>query len=140
MPRRQLATIQRHEEFQPYASFFDFINDYWRKAMSNPLPPFSDAKNKVFAVINHSRWIVDCPVVGCASANIVSKDAPFWICVECGSPENDETWYNVEFPTDALAIEVVLLHRPFEVNRNWVVTETLSDVRQENRDRGLPDR
>ena len=146
MPRRESSIIQTHEDFQTLTGYRDFIDGSWIQNMSQPLPDFSTAKNSIIPSINHSRWIIDCPALGCSNASVASKQVPYWICGQCGSPENDELWYNVDFPADAAELEILLLLRP-ERNRNnedWSEgnkrIQILDEIKQENRDRDLPDR
>ncbi len=147
MPRRESTEIKRHETNQR-APFWDFINVYWREVMVQPLPPFASAKNTVTPVIEYGRWLVLCPADGCTNANVVSRNTPFWICATCGSPENDEVWYNIDYPDDADDIEAVLLKRPEENRHSGYfdgatgrhVLQDLDTLRAENRANGLSER
>ena len=139
MARRPLFVIQVHEDHQPHQrDLLAFVRPYWVDAIGTPLPDTADAVNDLEATINHSRWVVDCPVVGCGFAMMVSKNAPLFICWECGSLVNGGNWYNVVFPPNAAALEAVLLLRPAIPTRNWIASETLADLKAENEANGIP--
>ncbi len=65
---------------------------------------------RVYARINHNRWVADCP---CGSAQVVTPDDPRMACTECGYG-----WVRLVFPKDPAAAEEklaeLLPHR-----RNW---------------------
>ena len=141
MPRLPLTFIQVFEQFQPYTNLLSYTNGTWEENVGTPLPTFADAQNTVEAVIKESRWLVDCPG-DCGSAAIVSKEDRFFLCVDCGSFENDNQWYKVIFPADAEAIETVLLKRRLMKNRNWIfkidgTLETVEELEAENIEHGL---
>lgn len=79
------------------------------------------------ARVNQSRWIVDCPVEGCAEASLVFATDPRFVCVTCGAGP-----YLVVLPAERDGIEEALGERP-EMNRNWHPGETVGDLRVENR-------
>ncbi len=85
----------------------------------------------------------------CPGAVFVTETDPFFICTVCGNPENNGKAYGVTWPPNKVGIENVLLHRPVDVVqpaafpwenrwRNWLPTETLNDLRNENIARGYP--
>jgi len=65
---------------------------------------------RVFAQINHNRWIADCP---CGSAVIVSPVDPRLGCPQCGTG-----WIQVVFPSDVDQAERSIEHRCVR-ERNW---------------------
>ena len=92
-----------------------------------------------YAVIDDSRWIVHCLNPVCQGSLLASKQQPYYICVDCASPENGFLWYKVEFPANAAAIEEVLLERPYRarvltgtVGRGWDKGQSLAALRKEN--------
>ena len=107
-------------------------------AAGGPLPPTSKVKGTREARISWGRWLVDCPT--CNSAMVVSDHQARFICVECGSPENDYHWYEASYPAEWKEIEEVLLERPdpppgqhWAKARNWNPGETVDRLRLENR-------
>lgn len=65
---------------------------------------------KVWARINHNRWVTDCP---CGSAQVVSPADPRFACVECGLG-----WLAVVFPADVAAAEAAVADELPHL-RNW---------------------
>ncbi len=131
--------IFQHEDWQTDA-LRDFLAPLWVKWQGSPIPPFDQNQGTVNATINQGRWIAECPA-GCGNAIVVSQAFPYYICVDCGSDENDGNWYNVIFPRTKKAIETELLKRsakkPFWADtRNWT-TESLATLREENRVLGV---
>lgn len=87
--------------------------------------------------------------VQCPGAVFVTETDPFFICTVCGNVDNNGKAYGVTWPANKIGIENVLLHRPVDVVqpaafpwenrwRNWLPSETLDDLRQENIARGSP--
>ena len=110
------------------------VSTFWRiQQRGKPLPPCTPTSGTVKAVVNHGRWVVECPN-GCGDALCVSDAARCYICCNCGG----KTWYHVAFPRDRKGIEAVLLQRkaqhPFlnAPTRNWMVGETVKDLEAEN--------
>lgn len=89
------------------------------------------------ARVNHNRWIVDCP--DCAGAEFVWLDKPLMMCAECFNVAVERKWRRVVLPNNVAAIETVLKARPIPHTRNWVPGETVSDLKRENKKRGLPE-
>lgn len=66
--------------------------------------------HRVYAQINHNRWVADCP---CGSAQVVSPADERMACTECGAG-----WFALVFPEDVQAVEEGLAGLlPHE--RNW---------------------
>jgi hypothetical protein len=123
-----------HEKWQK-AKFRDFLAEYWYKNGFDRLPSYQGAQNEVVPEVNHSRWLVHCPN-RCGEATVVSEAEPYYICVNCGSPENEGQFYRVKFPPQRQAIEQLLMKRP-PGNRNWTHLESVADLARENRERGV---
>ncbi|MET9957028.1 hypothetical protein ABZ135_36510 [Streptomyces sp. NPDC006339] len=65
---------------------------------------------RVWARINHGRWISDCV---CGSAQIVTPADPRMACTECGWG-----WVQVAFPEDPATVESAVEVEPPHL-RNW---------------------
>lgn len=65
---------------------------------------------QLYARINHSRWVADCP---CGSAQVVSPEDPRLACTECLAG-----WFTVVFPEDAAAAEASVVAELPHL-RNW---------------------
>jgi hypothetical protein len=85
----------------------------------------------VEARVEHGRWLVDCPVDGCAGAQLASDSDRRFVCVECAAGP-----FEVEWPLDRDEIEAALNVRPAP-NRNWLPGETVADLLAENAERGV---
>jgi len=133
--------IVMHEDWRPNSDYVEMRRWYWREAGNlTVLPNPTDAgatQGTVQAVINHGRWVTECPL-GHNDAVIVSSGAPYYICSVGGVGENGGKWYAVVFPPDRAAIEAELLKRRSAHSykdakyRNWNVAETLADIKREN--------
>lgn len=66
-------------------------------------------------VVNHGRWIVDCP---CGGAQLACRTDPRFFCVDCLNSWTDGAWVNVDWPRDAAAIDALLSSRPLAL-QNW---------------------
>lgn len=75
-----------------------------------PPPDGVLAGQRVYAHINHNRWIADCR---CGSAQVVSPTDPRFACTECGWG-----WVIVVFPRDADKAEKEV-ERLLPHERNW---------------------
>ncbi len=109
---------------------------HWRRWHGTDLPTFGNTAGELTAYVNHGRWVVSCPNQGCGNAIVASEREPFYICTECGSPENGGCWYRVAYPAEKAAIEEELVRRPalkpFEAStRNWRPGETINQLREE---------
>lgn len=66
--------------------------------------------HRIYAQINHNRWVADCP---CGSAQVVTPADPRMACTECRFG-----WVQLVFPQDPEAVEEELAELlPHE--RNW---------------------
>ena len=90
----------------------------------------------VNAYINHGRWVADCP--DCSGAELVNKtERKFW-CESCHNTFNNGKCRRVIFPRNWNAIEKVILARPNLKNRNWKLSETIKDLKRQNKENGDP--
>jgi len=114
----------------------DLVRKGWLDAIpALSLPPQGE---QAIAVVNHSRWFALCPDERCAGGEVVSPDAPVFMCLSCGNKNNlDKNGIirlrQVAFPDDRIELEKVLLERPDPVSRNWYPTETIEDLQEENK-------
>ena len=131
--------ILSHEDWQELP-IREFIRGFLaRKGLPQP---GNAIQGEVPAHVNAGRWLVDCPTQGCGGAVVVSFTERFFVCPTCGSPENGGAWYKVTFPPQQAQIEQELLKRPSKEawlapHRNWELNETVEDLRQQNRDKGI---
>jgi hypothetical protein len=112
------------------------------------------AGQPVEAEINAGRWIANCP--DCPGAEAVSPDEPIFYCFSCGNKEIGGKLREVIFPKDHKAIEAEILKRvvapavdgrdeiakmlfgrPQGLPRSWTPTETIEDLREQNKKAGM---
>lgn len=100
------------------------------------LPPAALAPEpQLRAEVRDGRWAVRCPF--CPSAQETSPDDRRFYCVGCLNAAADGRWLKVVWPRNYVDIERVLEARDPR-NAHWFPGETLSDLRRENVDHGLP--
>lgn len=99
-------------------------------------PRFASLEHKVFARINHGRWLWDCPRA-CGGAQCCTPNDPRGFCVECFN--GGDGYYPVVFPDELAAIETLLSRRPRDDQRHWAPGETVDQLQLENATLGLPD-
>jgi hypothetical protein len=131
--------IVQHHHWQRL-SYRDFLVVWWgergRLRQFGQIAPFSESQGQLLAEVNQGRWVTECPTPGCREATCVEVANPFFICLECGSPENGRKPYNVAFPSNMLAIEKVLLKRPavsslHAPHRSWQPGTSLATLKKE---------
>lgn len=66
--------------------------------------------HRIFARINHGRWVADCP---CGSAQVVTPADPRLACTECRAG-----WFVLVFPADPAAAEAEVADE-LPHQRNW---------------------
>jgi putative transposon-encoded protein len=84
---------------------------------------------KVYAIVNHSRWIAYCDY--CGSASAVQPDDGFF-CLTCLNIKNDNRSRPVVFPDNYKEIEILLEKRELPRDRNWLIGEPLENLIIEN--------
>jgi len=88
------------------------------------------------AYIKRGSWVADCPI--CKGSQVVEPGEPFF-CVDCLMLWNAGYAQKCWFPRkDRRVIERLLMLRPNPLNRNWLVGETVDQLRAENIEHGLP--
>lgn len=94
---------------------------------------------KAVARVDSGRWIADCPTEDCGGAEYVSFDDPLFFCHECRNAAFDHHLIAVTVPglQKRHDIEAYLVARPVPVTRNWFPSETVAELRDENRAHGI---
>jgi hypothetical protein len=83
------------------------------------------------AYINHGRWVVNCE---CNGAGLTSREFGITCCFDCG-----RVYKKIIFPENAQAIELLLLNRRNQTERNWNIGEPIESLEKDNSDRGVND-
>ena len=91
-------------------------------------------KGETRAFIIRSQWVADCP--HCYTTSIVEPTAPFF-CPQCVMRDNDMLPMNLVLPAEHWAIEALLVKRLNPDNRNWLLNETIEDLKLENEKNGV---
>lgn len=88
------------------------------------------------AEIRQSRWLIDCPF--CSNISMLaSKISPYFWCPKCYMQQGFGEVIKVVFPANAKEIETVLMRRFDFYNRNWLLSESVEDLRRENIAHGI---
>lgn len=100
-----------------------------------PIPTEYATEPTAVARVVHGKWGADCPF-GCHSMSYVDFAWPWFFCLDCGG---NGKWVPVKLPTEKqrTAIEELLVARPDTCNRNWFASETVADLKRENKARGV---
>lgn len=72
--------------------------------------------HRIFARINHNRWVADCP---CGSAQVVSPADPRLACTECGAG-----WFRLKFPPDPGVAEAEVAAELPHLRNWWHLEDT----------------
>ncbi len=100
-------------------------------------PPYTETSGKqIKAYINHGRWIGECPYVD-GGAMMLDLTEPYFICPSCGNWRDDGKWHEVVVPKNRKVIEELLLARFDATTQNWNPTETVKDLKRENKAMGV---
>jgi len=113
-----------------------FVSKTIRQNWGQPLRiAWDETHGEVLAEVVRSSWRVKCPF--CAGALVAEPGEPFF-CVDCLMQANGFQPMRVIWPGNRHAIEVVLLHRPDPLTRNWLPNngETLDYLIFENEQHG----
>ena len=132
--------MQRGKDGPIESSYLAMHRILWTQRLGVEMP--RREQGEVKAVINHGRWIVECPG-RCGGAVAASMESPIFACSICGGPENDGRAYRVVFPQFWEALEAALVKRPpgassSAENRNWRPEESLAAIKRENVEHGVP--
>lgn len=105
--------------------------------LSQVVPMTDDvAKESVPVLVNHGRWIVECPTPGCGGAQATSPEDPRFLCTYCANIGTGGKWIRVVWPRDPEAIEELLVDRPANA-QNWRPGESAELLRAENLEHGI---
>ena len=104
--------------------------------MPKKVKKIDNFKRKISAEVNDGRWVGRCTNEACGGAQIVSPNDPRFFCTYCHNVDGDGEWLEVHFPEDWKEKEKILDRRPVR-NQHMKAWETVEDLRQENRVRGL---
>ena len=86
------------------------------------------------AEIVRSSWRVSCPF--CAGAIVINPNDLFF-CPDCAMQANQFKPMVVVMPNYRAEIERLLLKRPDPTRRNWLIGETIEQLRMENIAHGI---
>lgn len=72
-------------------------------------------------VVNHGRWVVNCP---CAGAQLACRTDPRFFCTDCLNAWAGGAWVNVAWPANPDYIDAMLSSRPLGL-QNWAPGDDL---------------
>ncbi len=90
--------------------------------------------------VNHGRWVVECDAADCRGAIDVSQRLSA-AGVVCDCRDRTACYHQtdpcghiirIDWPTDLEAIDRVLALRVDPITRNWLLGETVEDLKAEN--------
>lgn len=89
------------------------------------------------AVVNHGRWIANCPTDQCGGAAFCFPGARVFLCANCANVENGCQWRPLTWPPPTGpdsrgAIEEALSARLLPEQAHWVPGETVAHLLAEN--------
>lgn len=104
------------------------------------LPTKVDPHMTVPAIVNHGRWIVECPF--CTGAQFASRTDPRFLCITCRNALVAGAWVRVVWPSpeDQERIEQLLGARADARHMNWRAEESTEDLARENAAHGVEGR
>jgi hypothetical protein len=108
------------------------VRDVWDN--SKFTVKWNTANGQVSAYIIESKWVADCP--HCTATSVVQLDSPFF-CPACAMQGNEFNPSLIVLPALRSEIEHLLLARPNPANRNWLLSESVADLRRENKEHGV---
>lgn len=83
----------------------------------------------VMAQVYEGAWLVRCE---CGGAEYAWEEGLFW-CFSCGNAGHGHRIRRSVFPKNRTAIEELLARRPLK-KRGWLVGDTLTDLKRENKE------
>ena len=113
------------------------LNVWLTKGQTPPNVPRSQAiapAPVVEVVVNHGRWLVECPF--CPSAQVASAGDRRFFCTDCGNAAVGGAFVATVWPADQAELEEELGLRLPE-NANWRPHESLELIRSENAAHGV---
>ena len=106
------------------------MND-WGKI---PNIDWDNTEGNAFAFVVRSSWVVGCPF--CKEVSFAEPQMSYF-CPSCLMGENKGRAVRVYFPKEWEEIEHILMKRGDPQTRNWLVDETLLDLKLENEEHGV---
>jgi hypothetical protein len=95
---------------------------------------WDEPQDETRAFVIRSNWVVECP--HCNNACLAEPDALF-ACPDCLMQGNDHKPCRIVMPDARTQIEEILIKRPDPMTRNWLLSETVDDLRAENVEHGI---
>ena len=83
---------------------------------------------KVYAFVDHGRWVAQCE---CGGAESVDPDSPIFFCCSCGNRSTTGRPREVVFPKEMERIETILLKRTDPRWKCWKVGESIESLEKE---------
>ena len=83
-------------------------------------------------VVNHGRWLINCPY--CNSASYARDDRLFF-CIDCQNSTIGGQYVKTPFPKTKKSIERIMEIRPSD-NQNWT-NESMAELENEGRSNGM---
>ena len=95
---------------------------------------WNEPEGNALAFIIRSSWVVGCPF--CNEVSFAEPQMSYF-CPSCLMGENKGKTVRVYFPKEWEEIQHVLMKRGNPQTRNWLVNETLDDLKLENEEHGV---
>lgn len=133
---RVIRTANQQWSVRTAGGYKTWINTLLDQRWAGARADWEVAGLPVLAFVVNSDWVVHCP--DCTEQVIAQPGEPFY-CPECQNVMNAGKSHSVIFPTNQEEIETVLLARPLPATRNWLLGETIKQLKQENLDHGVPE-
>lgn len=119
-----IDTIKTATQFKSIPDFVRLIIAARKAPVA--LPVIIVARPPILAVINHSRWVVECPF--CNGAELGDPEDPRFFCLSCYNKQAGGNYIPVQYPNDYIEIEHVLMSRTNPSTRNWLPHETIANL------------
>jgi hypothetical protein len=100
-----------------------------RHGLTGIVPRLNSSAKPVYAFVEHGRWLAKCE---CGGAEAVWDEGLF-MCQSCWNSAYKHNFRPVVFPEQRQEIEAILELRPL-LNRNWLLGETVAQLRKENKE------
>lgn len=77
--------------------------------------PARTSREVLPVVVNHGRWLVECP---CGGSQLACRTDPRFFCVDCLNEWTGGAWVNIAWPARPDFIDMMLSSRPLQL-QNW---------------------
>lgn len=101
--------------------------------------PTAASRRRVGVVVNHGRWVIECPAAGCGGSQVASFTDRRFLCHNCLNADVGGKWLRVDWPDNWAEIEAALVERPEPSTRNWL-GEPVEFLLHENERHGVESR